>query len=420
MAVLDAGPTLVESTHPDNLFRNTQFLRLWLGQTVSSVGSGIVKLAAPLLVLALDESTTLAGLVVGAMWFPMVILGLPAGALIDRLDRRRVMVWCEIVRATAVFSVPVAWGLGLLNAWHLLAVALALGSGQSFYNVAQVAALPRVVARRQIAAAQSLNTTSEGVSQLASPGLGGLIVGAASTAVVGGVIAYGVNGLTFLVSIFALSGIRTPFQATRTKGEQTALLRSIGEGLRYVWNERGVRLLMMLNCVHRFFFAPVMLTVVVIARQVFELDPASIGLLFSAAGSGGLTAAAVTPWLRRRIPVGWHMIGIVTGHGLALLVVALASTVWLTALGLFVAGLLETMTGITQVSFRLALIPDAFQGRVNSVYRLLSFGAMSSGTVAAGICIDQFGATVVMLAIALSIVVVGAASGFTDIRTIRD
>jgi predicted MFS family arabinose efflux permease len=350
--------------------------------------------------------------------FPMVFLGLPAGALVDRWDRRRVMIACDVVRSLAVASVPLAWLLGELTAWHLLA--LALGSAQSFFNIAQLAALPRVVARRQIAAAHALNTTSEGVAQLSSPGLGGLIVAAGPTVVAGGVIAYGVNGLTFLVSILALAGISTPFQAARPGGAGGSLTRSILEGLRYVWQERSMRLLMALNTVHRFCFAPVLLTVVVLARQELRLDPAAIGLLFSTAGAGGLSAAAVTPWLRRRLPVGWHMVGIVAIHAVALGLVAAAGSVWLVALGLFVAGMIETMTGITQVSYRLGLIPDALQGRVNSVYRLMSFGAMGLGTTGGGLLIDLYGPRPVMGLIAAAIGAIAIGAALSGLRSLRD
>ena len=420
LATARAHAALDERPKPDRLFRNIEFLRLWGGQTVSSVCTGIVKLAAPLLVLALTESPTMAGLVGGALTFPMIFLGLPAGALVDRWDRRRVMIVCDAVRCLAVLTVPIAWLLGLLNGWLLFAVALALGSAQSFYNICQIAALPRVVARRQLNAAQALNSTSEGVATLASPGLGGMIVALGPTVVIGGVLAYCANGLTFLVSLVALLGIRTPFQARRSREAQRGIMRSIVEGLQFVYDERPIRLLMVLNGLHRFGFAPVMLIVVVLARQDLGLDPPGIGLLFSVAGSGGLCGAAMTPWLRRRIPVGLHMIGIVMLHGLALGLAALSPTIWLMAIGLFLAGMMETMVGVTQVSYRLALIPDALQGRVNSVYRLVSFATMSFGMVSGGILIDLYGPRLTLGLVAAWIGAMAAGAALSAIRTLRE
>jgi MFS family permease len=371
-------------------------------------------------VLALTESPTMAGLVGGALTFPMIFLGLPAGALVDRWDRRRVMIACDSVRCLAVTVVPIAWALDMLSGWLLLAIALTLGSAQSFYNICQVAALPRVVTRRQIPAAQALNSTSEGVATLASPGLGGIIVALGPTVIIGAVLAYGVNALTFMVSVLALVGIQTPFQARRSREAQLGIMRSIVDGLRYVYQEHAIRLLMILNGVHRFGFAPVMLTVVVLARQELGLTPTGIGLLFSVAGSGGLTAAAITPWLRRRLPVGWHMIGIVAVHGLALGLAAWSTLIWPIVIGLFVAGMMETMTGITQVSYRIALIPDALQGRVNSVYRLLSFGAMSFGTALGGFLIDLYGPRPVLGLIAAWIFAMAVLAALSGIRKLRD
>jgi len=373
-----------------------------------------------LLVLALTESPTMAGLVGGALMFPMVFLGLPAGALVDRWDRRKVMIACDTVRCLAVMSVPLAWALGVLNGWLLLVVALVLGSAQSFYNICQVAALPRVVTRRQIPAAQALNSTSEGVATLASPGLGGMIVALGPTVIIGAVLAYAVNGMTFLVSVLALLGIQTPFQARRSAEAQRGIMTAIVDGLRYTYQERAIFLLMVLNSVHRFGFAPVMLTVVVLARQDLGLDPTGIGLLFSVAGAGGLSAAAITPWLRRRVPVGWHMIAIVLLHGVALGFSTLSGTVWGVAAGLYLAGMMETMTGIVQVSYRLALIPDALQGRVNSVYRLLSFGAMSAGTALGGVLIDVYGPRPVLGIIAAWILAMGLGGMASGIRTLRE
>jgi predicted MFS family arabinose efflux permease len=330
------------------------------------------------------------------------------------------MIACDAVRCLAVMAVPAAWLLGMLNGWLLLGVALALGSAQSFYNISQIAALPRVVTRRQINAAQALNSTSEGVATLASPGLGGMIVALGPTVVVGGVLAYCVNGLTFLVSVLALLGIKTPFQARRSREAQRGIMRSIVEGLHYVYQERAIRLLMVLNGVHRFGFAPVMLIVVVLARQDLGLDPTGIGLLFSVAGSGGLAGAALTPWLRRRLPVGWHMIAVVALHGAALGLVALAPSIWLTAVGLFAAGLLETMVGVTQVSYRLALIPDALQGRANSVYRLLSFAMMSFGMVCGGVLIDLYGPRLTLGLVAAWIGAMALGAALSGIRSLRD
>ena len=114
------------------------------------------------------------------------------------------------------------------------------------------------------------------------------------------------------------------------------------------------------------------------------------------------------------------MVGIVAVHGLALGLVALAGSVWLVALGLYFGGMMETMTGITQVSYRLGLIPDAIQGRVNSVYRLLSFGATSLGAAGGGILIDLYGPRAMMGLVAAAIGALAVGAALSGIRGLRD
>lgn len=127
------------------LWANSDFLRLWGGQVISTAGSGMSRLALPLLVLALTNSPVEAGLIAAAQTVPFIVLGLPAGALLDRLNRKAVMIICDAARCLAFGSVPLVWALGHLTMAHLYAVALVEGASLVFFNIAQLAALPRVV-----------------------------------------------------------------------------------------------------------------------------------------------------------------------------------------------------------------------------------------------------------------------------------
>src|SRR5262245_48151212 len=385
------------------LWRNGDFVRLWVGQVVSTVGSGVSRLALPLLVLALTGSPVQAGLIGAAQSVPFIILGLPAGALLDRLNRKRVMIVCDVARFLAFGSVPLALALGRLGTAHLYVVALIQGSALAFFSIAQLAALPRVVPVRQLARAHSLNTASEGIATLVSPGIGGMLIGLASTTAVGAALAYLVDSITYLASALTLGTIRTPFQIERKGPPPPPLGHQIREGLTYLWSRLALRLLAVINMLHRMCFAPVQLATVVLAQQAFGADAQTIGLLFTAAGAGGLFAAVTTPWLRARVSAGYSMLGLTAGHALGLTLVALAPRPAVAAAGLFVGGWMETMTGIVQVSYRLGIIPDELQGRVNSSYRLLSFSAVTLGTAAGGVLLAALGPRVVLLLLAAGI-----------------
>jgi MFS family permease len=376
------------SGQPDRLLTNPDFLRVWLGLVATAFGTGATTIAMPLLVLALTGSPAQAGLVAAAKSAPYLVLGLPAGALIDRWNRRTILIACDASRGLAMATIPVAWLFGVLSFPHVLAVALVLGVALSFSNIAQVAALPRLVRRDQIAAAQALSTSSFGVASLIGPGMGGLIVGLGRSTEEGAAVALLVDALTCSISTGLLLSIRRPFQAARTAPTRT-MRTDIVEGLRYLWRDEPIRLLAIVNMVHRMSLgAVVVLPVVVFGQNVLDADPGTIGLIVGAAGAGGLVGSAITPSMRQILPVGWHMILITVIHAIGIGTIALAMSPPIAMLGMAIVGVAEAKTSIVQVSYRLVTIPDALQGRVNSVYRLGSFGAMTLGTAIAGQLIE--------------------------------
>jgi hypothetical protein len=271
-----------------------------------------------------------------------------------------------------------------------------------------------VVPRARLVAAQALTTASEGIAALTSPGLAGVIIGLGATTVAGAALAQGVDAGLVLAAVVILATGRPRLQADRQAAPSRALAGAIADGMRYVRASRPIWLLALVNMVHRMCLAAVPLAVIVLARDALGADPPQIGLLFSAVGGGGLLAAIVTPRLRRRVPVGWTMLGLMTVHVLALGGMGMATHLALVAVGMALYGMMDTMSSITQVAYRLAFIPDGLQGRVNSVYRLLSFSAMTVGTAVGGLLIEVAGPRPVLgllAAIIAATVVAGALAG---------
>ena len=401
---------------PQRLTANFVFLRFWVGQVATALGNGVSQLAMPLLVLALTNSPAQAGFVAAARTAPYLLLGLPAGALVDRLDRRILLIVCDASRGLSMASIPIAWAFGILTFWQLIVVALIHGSAVTFSNLAQTAALPRLVRREQIPHAQALNVSSQGVAGLIGPGLGGLIIAMGSTTAEGAVLACVVETASYAISFVTLSSIRRPFQSARATVARR-MRDDIAEGLRYVWTDRPIRLLAIMNMLHRFCLGPVIvLSVVVFAREQLLADPAAIGIIVGSAGAGGLFGSIITPRLRRHLPVGWHMIGVIFAHGIGIGLVALSDSMVMTMAGMFFVGGAEAMTGIVQVSYRLATIPDGIQGRVNSVYRLGSFSAMTFGTTTAGLLLENTGARVTLFIMAAYVISIAVGTALSEVR----
>src|SRR5437879_10773591 len=142
---------------PKSLWLNLDYMLLWSGQLVSNVGTQVSTLAFPLLILALTNSPAQAGFAGALRAFPYLIFSLPAGALIDRWDRKRVMILCDMGRALTVTTIAAALWLDVLTVWQIYAAAFIEGSFFVFFNIAEVAALPRVVPKDQLPQAAAQN-----------------------------------------------------------------------------------------------------------------------------------------------------------------------------------------------------------------------------------------------------------------------
>ncbi len=195
------------------LWRNRDFLLLWSGQAVSTLGSTVSTLALPLLVLALTHSAAQAAFIAATQAIPYLVLALPAGALIDHWDRKAVMIRCDIARVLALGSVPLAAAVGQVTVTQLYLVALIAGTALVFFNIVQTAALTHVVPATQLPRANALDQTVASTAALIGPGLAGAIVALGRTVAAGASLAFLVDSLSYLASVLSLMVILYPVSA---------------------------------------------------------------------------------------------------------------------------------------------------------------------------------------------------------------
>jgi len=376
---------------PDVFWRNPDFLLLWSGQAVSTLGSSVSRLALPLLVLALTRSPAQAGLIAALQSIPYLIFSLPAGALIDRWDRKRVMIRCDAARCLAYGSVPLAYATAHLSMAQLYAVALVGGTAYVFFNIAEVAALPRVVPAEQLSRATALNESATSASSLIGPGLGGLIISLGHTTVSGAALAYLVDSLSYAASTLALAFIHTPFQAERTPVANGSLRAEIAEGLRFLWTRRPLRAMALLTMGMNLFFGPLPLAVIVLARTNLHADARTLGLIFSAGSVGGLCGSVMASWVKARLRIGQVIAGSTASIALATPLLGAAVSVPMLLAGYALIGVMIPVYNVVTISYRLILVPDALQGRVNSVFRLLGLGSVPLGAAIGGLLLTVIG-----------------------------
>ncbi|MFN0182520.1 MAG: MFS transporter [Aquabacterium sp.] len=366
-------------------WQERDFRYLWTGMCVSTLGSHAAGMVYPLLVLALTGSPEIVGWVTALRVLPFVLLCLPVGALIDRWDRRRVMLWTDLGRAVTVGSLPLAmWWRGDPVLAHIVAVAVVEGTLMVFYNLAEVAALPRVVARPQLARASAINQAGFAAAGIAGPALGTTLYQASRA------LPFAADAVSYLVSAFTLWRLRGDFSATPPSGPP-ALRAEIMTGMRWLWHERIVRQMALLTGGLNFAEAALPLLLIVMAQQM-GAGPAVIGLIFSAGGVGGVLGSVLGGYVQRWFSFGQVIIGTTLLMALLFPLYALApSPLWLGVVyGLF--HFLGPVYNVVQFSHRIALIPRGLEGRVNAGYRFIAHVLHPVGAALCGILIERTGA----------------------------
>jgi hypothetical protein len=321
---------------------------------------------------------------------------------------------CDVARLIAYGSVPLAYLLGHLFVVQLFFVAFASGTAFVFFNSAQVATLPRVVPPALIPQATAWNASAESAATILGPAFGGLVISLARTIVGGSVLAYLLDSLSYLVSGLSLRATRVSFQEERSSEKRPTLWVGVGEGLHFLWSQRQIRALAGLLASIGLLSSFADLAVIVLAQRDLHAEAWLIGLIFSLGSAGGLLGSVIAGPLSTRVPFGRILTGTTLVEAVAVAILALATSPLMLMLGLAMISLAIPIFGVTQLSYRLSLIPDALQGRLNSIFDLLFFGSQPLGVAIGGLLLTAAGPRLVLgtsaLGLALAALVVGLAA----------
>jgi MFS family permease len=357
------------------LHRNRDFVLLQISQLVSSGGSQITAIAYPLLVLSLTGSAAKAGLVAFARLVPTALLGLPAGVVADRWDRRRLMIAANALRAVAVGALAVLLVLDELVFWMIPVVAFVEGVGTSVYAKASAGAFRAVVPRPQLPGAVAVVTGREAAVILAAPPLGGALFGLARA------LPFVVHAVSYAVSTALLVAMRTPFQEER-EADGTPLRAQLAEGIRFLWHHPFLRTMAFLFGLANFVGPGVLLAIVVIGKDE-GLTDAQVGLLVSAWGGAILLGSFLSPFIRRRLPVrGILLLELWTWAGCAAFLVW--PNVYVLTASIVPTGLAIPSTDSVVRSYELTMTPDRILGRVEGVRSTIALLIAPLGPLTAG------------------------------------
>jgi MFS family permease len=402
----------------DTLWRHRDFRLLWVGDTVSQLGSMVTNTASPLLAaLVLAATPFQMGLLAAADTAAFLLIGLPAGVWVDRMRRRPLMIGADVGRAALLASIPVAWWFGVLTLTQLILVGLAVGVLTVFFDVAYQSYLPALVARDRLIEGNTKLQASQSVARVSGPAIAGWL-----TQLIGAAYALGVDALSYAWSALWLWRIRT-VEAPVTRPRRPNLRTEIGEGLAFVLGNRS--LVGIVGCTGSANLGSGILaavSVLVLTRQL-GASAGIVGVILTVAGAGGVAGAltadrvtktfgqARTIWLSMAVTSPFQLLLPLAGPGWLLTLFALGD-----AVGAYGA----VVYNIAQVSYRQAICPSRLQGRMNASIRFLVWGTIPVGGLIGGALGSTIGTRPTLWVGAIVVLLSPIPVLLSPLRTLRD
>ncbi|WP_188110699.1 MFS transporter [Aeromicrobium ginsengisoli] len=381
-------PTPVVPAAP--LRQNRNFSLLWLGEGVSLLGNATTAVLLPLLaVVDFGAGAGWMGALTAAAWLPWLVIGLPAGAWVDRMPPRRVMIIADLVAAVALASVPVAWLAGALTLPHLVVVALANGTCTVFFRTAYGRLIPGIVETHHLEQANGRMFGTESAMQVVGPGAGGLMAQFLSAA--GGLA---VDAVSYVVSAVCLWRIRPNGESHRPTSDVEPLATRIREGIAYVAHDPYLRPLTLIGGLSNLGLTGFTTLLVLFMVDDLALSPSAVGLVMMTGSIGGLLGATFARRLSQRLGSGRASTWLLLCSGPTTLLLPLSrpgwQIVWLIA-GLFLVGLFVVSGNVIRNAWRQRYVPGHLMGRAITTSQVVNFGTMPVAAAVAGVLGEHLG-----------------------------
>lgn len=417
-------PTVVEAI-PDklpSLWRNADFMKFWVGETVSLVGNQVTILALPLTAIyAFNASDEQVGVMRFLQLVPYMGLALLFGVWVDRSRRRHVMIWSNASRMALLGSIPLLYSLDLLNMPILLVIACAVGIASVLFDVSWMSYVPTLVKDpRHYVEASSKMGISSSTAEVAGPGLAGILV-----SVLTAPIAIAVQVGTYLVSVVSLLSIRTREPRPEPPAVKRHMFAELRDGLGWVIRDPILRWLSMIGFCCNFSMITVWTMFLLYGTNDLHLRETTLGAIFGTASAGGLIGAIISRKVISRFPVGRVYFVAQSALLIGPTILVLATGPQVVMVGMFIASFFTTylglgVAGVIIVSLRQTVTPQSMMGRMTAAFRTLLFGGGSLGGLTAGLLAGQIGAKGALIVAAIASAAVIIALAVSPVSRLRE
>jgi predicted MFS family arabinose efflux permease len=395
-----------------SLWRNREFNLLWSSQSLSDLGGSVAQLAVPLLVLEVTHSAVQAGAVGTAAQVAKVLARLPSGVLADRVNRRRTMLTCDVIRLLAFALLTVAVATQHARLPLIVVVAVIDAACGSLFNTTEHAALRSIVPAGQLPDAVARNEARSYGTALAGPPLGGLLFGITHA------LPFLGNALSYLASLAGVALIRKPLQADRDE-PPAGSAAALAEGWRFVFTNPFLRAVVVIAAPLNFALTGTTFTII-LTLQRRGVEPGVIGLTETIIGIGGLAGAFAAPLLQRWLPFAQLIRSICWAATAVLALSALLTSTLAAAVPVALAVFLGPSCNAALFGYQAAITPDRLQGRVLSVIFLAAMSVAAAAPLLAGVFVTTWGSPTTVLLFAAAVTVAALMATLSaGIRTMR-
>ncbi len=379
-------------------FHYRDFRVLWFGAFTSTVGNWMQQVAQAWLIFELTHSSFYLGLDYFFGQLPILLLTLIGGVVADRYNRRHVLLGSQLVQMMTAFTLTALILFSVVRVEYILLLSFVAGLGQAFGGPAYQALIPSLVEKKDLPNAIALNSIQFNLARVFGPLLAG-----ATLAAWGSAACFGLNGLSFLVVIFALLVMQHKHMKP---ANPKPMLQELKGGLRYAKGEPAIIALTILASLTTFLGLPLLTFLPVFARDIFHGDVNRFTHMMAFSGAGAVCGALITAWLGRFRHMGWAVLATQAVFGTLVTLFAVTRIGWLSNILLFGTGATLLMTFSMTASLVQLIVPDNLRGRVMSIYMVAFRGGMPLGSLAAGYAASRTSAPAVLAVNGVLILVV--------------
>ena len=385
--VTDSQPSTARRGRMFRALSHRNFRLFWIGAFLSNVGTWMQAVAQGWLVLQLTNSAFWLGLDAFMATAPGFVFTLVGGVFADLIDRRRLLLYTQVVAGIAALALAALVATGAINRWMVLGFSFVTGCCMALASPSYLAMTYDLVGREDLANAIAMNSTQFQLSRVVGPALAGV---AFRTLGLAG--CFFANGLSFIAVIVALWMVRTEgHAAAHSIRDRRALWRDLIEGFHYVRNRPRVSALLTLSAVSSLFGAPYFSMVPLYARDIFHLGETGLAVMMGTSGAGAFLGALLVAYLGDFRRKGWFVLGGAIIFGLSIAGFALSSTLTLSLTFLFMVGFALVVSVAMTNTLLQKLVTDRMRGRVMSMFLLSFMGTMPIGNIIAGAASNEFG-----------------------------